>query len=260
MTAQAVEVTREEQFLIQSEAEIQQWIEEHPHDKFTDDDILPMWGDFVRKWVAEYQGDFPYLTSLKDTFSRPNTWPSRGMIRGVLNCYRADYLRNKSRQQAVDFSSARPPAATVSKVEQVVADGRYTVVFGGEDDYVTLRIDQGKEGFIKRAKLPEGTQIASYLFGPDNSTNYKGFGFIFGNRFSPWSEFKGNARLADAVKFLLDATDEEQEAAGIAYSVRSNNCRRCGRALTVPISIGRGLGPVCWTHVYGTVLEGDWED
>ena len=43
----------------------------------------------------------------------------------------------------------------------------------------------------------------------------------------------------------------DPKGAGEAYALESANCFRCGRKLTVPVSIHRGLGPECaskWGH------------
>ena len=36
-----------------------------------------------------------------------------------------------------------------------------------------------------------------------------------------------------------------------------SSCARCGRALTDPVSVARGLGPVCWGQSSGDIFEGD---
>lgn len=42
-------------------------------------------------------------------------------------------------------------------------------------------------------------------------------------------------------------------------SRQSGKCSRCGRKLTDPVSIQRGMGPVCWTACKGDVFERDLE-
>ena len=32
-------------------------------------------------------------------------------------------------------------------------------------------------------------------------------------------------------------------------------CRRCGRVLTNPKSVSRGVGPVCWKHIHGGAVK-----
>jgi hypothetical protein len=259
MVAQA-EMTREDQFKIQTRAEVERWIEEHSGQKFADDDVESMWGDFVKQWVLDYEGDFAYLTALKKTFQERDTWPSRAQIRGVLNCYRADYLRKRAQGQsaAVDFSPQPVP-----EVKPLIPAGTYTVVLDGDtSDRVTLRFQDAKEGFLERAHMPKGTQIVSYLMGSDNETDYIGFGFVVGARYTIWSRFRNadQSRLQRALAFMVEGTDEERREAGMTYALESSTCYRCGRALTVPVSIGRGLGPVCYNYVYGEQLAGDWKD
>lgn len=40
---------------------------------------------------------------------------------------------------------------------------------------------------------------------------------------------------------------------------RSTKCARCGRKLTDPTSVRRGMGPVCWAACKGDVFEKDLE-
>lgn len=133
-------------------------------------------------------------------------------------------------------------AATAVAVLERTNDGFYTVVFG-DDDYVTIRLRTQDQN----ASFAPGTQIASYLSGPDNESDYRGFAFVKPDRFHVWKRFKGNSRLHRALEILLS----DSEVAGQEYAMRSSRCRRCNRTLTVPASLHRGFGPVC-------AEAGDW--
>lgn len=117
--------------------------------------------------------------------------------------------------------------------------GYYTVVFDeSRDDRVTLRVrPHWDEGAARR-----GERVIDYLYGSENTRDYKGFAFITASGdVRIWRAHSHAKRLQDAV----DVLRSNPEDAGLAYALRSGNCYRCGRTLTVPASIHRGLGPVC---------------
>jgi len=124
-----------------------------------------------------------------------------------------------------------------------VTPGYYTVVFDAErDDRITIRVRPHWE----EEKARKGDLVAAYLAGPDNTSDYVGFAFLTPHAekrmWNVWKRFSSNERLAHALEVLHTAGPE---AAGLEYAMRSGNCYRCGRVLTVPASICRGLGPVC---------------
>ena len=131
-----------------------------------------------------------------------------------------------------------------SKIEPAVPAvpiGTYTVVLDGDDDYVTLQ--------IAPAKWAGGKIAASYLHGPDNECSYKGFAFVNGDKVNVWKSFTGSDRIVTALQLLItgdvDKAHEEFLNRAEAFALASGRCMRCGRTLTVPASLHRGLGPVC---------------
>jgi hypothetical protein len=119
--------------------------------------------------------------------------------------------------------------------------GTFTVVMGTERR--TIRIKKHWDA----AEASKGTLVASYLSGQDNEADYKGFAFITARgKAMIWKKYRNGGRSAliiSALSFLLQSGD--YEGAGLAYALESGNCYRCGRLLTVPASINRGLGPEC---------------
>lgn len=136
-------------------------------------------------------------------------------------------------------------------LQRVCPNGTYTIVLNEQGDYRTLRLVDAPESFNK----PVGTQIAQYLSGSDNEHNYTGFAFVIGKTAYIWNKYKvsvaqGNNRkhvsqLASALETLLQADRDQQADYGQAYAIESGNCWACGRKLTVPASLARGLGPIC---------------
>lgn len=114
-----------------------------------------------------------------------------------------------------------------------VPDGMYTVEIG--DDYKTFRIETAKFGGLA------GRRIISYLNGPDNVKHYKGFGFVENGIIRLWTRFADRVDLLEYAKYIF----KDPATCGEAFARRSGHCYRCGKVLTVPVSLNRGLGPTC---------------
>lgn len=117
--------------------------------------------------------------------------------------------------------------------------GRYTVEFP-DGGWKTLRFKRAERGGLA------GKVIASYLAGPDNESDYIGFANSNDGEATMrvWNRFKSDTWLVEALRVVL-RNDEGAAKAGLAYAMKSGRCYRCGRPLTVPTSIHRGLGPDC---------------
>lgn len=135
-----------------------------------------------------------------------------------------------------------------------VPRGRYTVVFRRHDedgnhvpgeDRITLRFREPNMGRWK------GTQLVEYLAGPNNENDYVRCGNWTEGGYRIWNRFKDDGRVNEGVRFMAGADDGSRREAGHVYSLASGNCWRCGRTLTVPASINRGLGPECASIVGG---------
>lgn len=125
-------------------------------------------------------------------------------------------------------------------------NGCLTVTNPATGNHRTFRIKA-----VMKGKLA-GRRIIQLLTGPDNTSNYNGFGFVNDDgTISVWKKFVG-----DTVGGLKDVTVYEQLAdivqhadwfaqeRGLRYQF-SVRCRRCNRELTDPESIECGIGPVC---------------
>lgn len=120
-------------------------------------------------------------------------------------------------------------------VGEIPDDGTYTIVLV-DDSHRTIR--------IRKPHPKANHRIAEYLYGPDNSLHFKKFAreTTDGFRFLPGiTEHK----LKVALRGLMDADNAELHSMGFEYALKSKRCWRCGKKLTVPTSIHRGLGPDC---------------
>lgn len=124
--------------------------------------------------------------------------------------------------------------------------GTYTVVGlpgAGGKDYVTVRIKTPGANSNWHGKV-----LVEFLSGADNERDFTAFGELTAAGVHVWGRFRNNVRIgvyAQAVETITGGTADERNEAGLAYALQSGNCYRCGRTLTVPASIHRGLGPDC---------------
>lgn len=125
-----------------------------------------------------------------------------------------------------------------------IEEGTYTVVFDGdESDRITLRLSVPKWATDVTGKL-----AVSYLYGPDNTNDYKGIGFFGSGSFSVWRSARPavsrefEARINEALQII---SGSDQGKMRESYALRSGRCARCGRKLTVPASLHAGVGPEC---------------
>jgi len=124
-------------------------------------------------------------------------------------------------------------------------DGRYTLIYPS-GDYRTVKVSTVKKGDLKGAQvltLKEGRSFG------------RGIAFIRPNgHLNFWKDFKANnppERLGRIQK-AVDRIMADPAAAGLAFAMKENRCFRCGKELTVPASIHKGMGPECakknWTR------------
>lgn len=203
-----------------------------------DRDMFSAANTYLDKYIedrkANTRNEFSFLTDMvmsRLKYKGNLTW---GQVKGILNCLRADLERETREPQT-------PRAESAKSVESRVPNGYYTLVLE-DKTHVTLRLRSAivREG--SDLKLPDGAQVASYLMGPMNESDYQRFAWILGDQVKVWKRFREDSRISDAIHALISG---DFESYGMAYALESGNCWRCGRLLTVPESIERGIGPDC---------------
>lgn len=131
------------------------------------------------------------------------------------------------------------PPEPKPEIKTAVPDGRYSIIYSS-GQYRTLRIRTPKSGDLA------GKRILSYKEGH----SYHGFGFLCVNgTVAFWKRFRQENQLTPErlprIQHAVDRILEDPQAAGLAYAMKENRCCRCGKELTVPASIHKGLGPDC---------------
>lgn len=150
-------------------------------------------------------------------------------------------LVQPKREAPAQRSDEQQRSDNVITVGCVPGEGTYTVVLGSERR--TLKFVAPKEGTFK------GKIVVRYLSGSDNESDYTGFANSQDvTHVRIWRRYKEDSVLVEALKFLCES-DANRADAGERYALESSRCWRCGRKLTVPASIHRGLGPECAKRV-----------
>lgn len=121
-----------------------------------------------------------------------------------------------------------------------IHDGTYTAVFR-DGSYRTVRFNTPTSGNLA------GKTIVAYLAGPDNSRDFVGCAFYNQERASlhMWGRFKEDTALSNGLQLAIHAIRGNLEEAQQAYAIKSGNCAKCGKKLTVPASLYAGMGPKC---------------
>lgn len=127
-----------------------------------------------------------------------------------------------------------------------VPDGKYTIVHE-DHTHTTFEVEtvfEWRES--KLAQHPDAkVTILRHLTGPDNDGDYTNVGEFFGYSkglgVKLWKRYATSEKLTAALLVLIG----DPRAAAASYGMASGNCGICGRTLTEPESIQRGIGPVC---------------
>lgn len=131
--------------------------------------------------------------------------------------------------------------AVEAETESVtVADGTYTLEYA-DGTHKTYRIRTGEFKGQER-------RFVELLTGSDNERSFTAFAYLNeGTRttVNVWKRFERGTMVPFAREIEASLTKEGLATAGLAYALKSGRCCRCGRTLTVPASIHRGMGPDC---------------
>jgi len=111
------------------------------------------------------------------------------------------------------------------------------------------KIDKRYTYKVRKDKHCTGRYFVDVLFGQDNTQDYRFLGWFYDGDYDMFSSIKActtreDIRYRMIDKFLDFVRDEQYPATCVVYP--SGRCARCGRLLTTPESIERGLGPECY--------------
>jgi hypothetical protein len=197
--------------------------------KFEVGDLTPALRQAARAYAASYEGDFSYMVEMHaQVIAGTGAFLSDSQSKGVLNCLAADARRRLA---------SRTPAPATGAPAITVPLGTFTVVaLDGSRTTIRLQEPRTKDGRI----------FASYLSGQDNDVDFTYFSTLRGGIPSGRQD---NCPIQRRALTAILTPGADLKAMGLAYSLESSNCWRCGRTLTVPASIHSGLGPDCAAKV-----------
>lgn len=122
-------------------------------------------------------------------------------------------------------------------VDLATYNGKLTITNPATSGHRTFGIRSIRNGNL------QGKRIVELLTGPDNTSDYRAFGFVDDDgKVTVFKKHRGTdfEKMAN----ILNNSDRFQESHGLIYQF-AVKCRRCNRDLTDPESITLGIGPVC---------------
>lgn len=130
-----------------------------------------------------------------------------------------------ARKVEAEARVANAPAITVAKIEEAFAAARASG--------------------LKRLAL----NLAAFTFKPAgaNSRN-PGAIYVTGDAYLGkivGGKFFGSRECTPEIEAAILAVAANPEAAAVAYGKQTGSCSCCGRELTDPVSVERGIGPIC---------------
>lgn len=141
-----------------------------------------------------------------------------------------------------------------SDIEQFIFAGNATFTIVGREKRYTYKIKRAEEtiGFISPTPW-----FVSVLVGPDNTSNFSYIGIITESEKTSIRVTKNSrshpvplAGLEWILRKILVFSPNDCLPEHIEFW-HQGRCGRCGRPLTVPESIERGIGPECAQHIGG---------
>ena len=118
-------------------------------------------------------------------------------------------------------------------------NGTFTVTSNRTGEHRTFKVRTQKAD----ANFAPGERIVSLMTGPDNHSDFSGFGFVNDNgTINVWRSKQ--SPTFNAYAKMLTGMAQHVEAGNITVQA-ATKCRVCNRKLTDPISIETGIGPIC---------------
>jgi hypothetical protein len=129
--------------------------------------------------------------------------------------------------------------------------GNATVTFESikTSKHFTYKVRRCSDRFTNK---PLDKWMVALLSGPNNEADFSYLGMLDANGFRLTAKSRANADAPSVKAFAwtwnLISADRDLETAPI-HIHHNGHCGKCGRTLTVPESIERGIGPECATKM-----------
>jgi hypothetical protein len=138
---------------------------------------------------------------------------------------------------------------STNDVQTYITAGNATITLrskiSGKRYTYKIKAMENKDGTV--AALPDRGYFVNLLTGPDNNGDFTYIGILtpqLNLRLTPKSRMHTESSPVQAFRFLLTCLSK----GGMPGSFEvwhAGKCGRCGRKLTVPESVARGIGPDC---------------
>lgn len=106
---------------------------------------------------------------------------------------------------------------------------------------------------ITKHKENDNLFFVKCLYGPDNTSDYRYIGCYYSDTkvFNPYKEYKEitKAMWPRPVRVAAYFFENIDNIPDKLYVYHEGKCGKCGRKLTTPESIERGLGPECYKEI-----------
>lgn len=126
----------------------------------------------------------------------------------------------------------------------LAGNAKVTLVNSDTGNRFTYKISASKNQETGERDL-DGIRFVAVLNGPDNWANYAYIGAIFDKQEFRHTQKSRVGETAPSFKVFDWVWRHMSELPENVEIYHEGQCGRCGRSLTVPESIERGLGPVC---------------
>lgn len=204
-------------------------VEIYPNEKFNDGDVIFDWMDSALAYMKENveNGTTNDFVDSMNRAYREHGRLSKSQIRGLLNCIRAEVL---SADKQADTLIQRMESGYEPLNLSNVPSGRYAIPHGENSDGL-------------------GT-VAFYTIDNIKDPNSKWFNWVFVNILASDTKIRCGSQRPNQFyqgkhENLLRGIAKDPYAAAILFGKLIGKCSICGRTLTDPESIDRGIGPIC---------------
>lgn len=127
-------------------------------------------------------------------------------------------------------------------LKPIIANGFHTLKFP-DGSHRTFRIHRQRN----KAKFKPGKRLIGILIGPDNSEDYEEFGEVTEKGINVWKSRQHNKKLMEYAALIWSIANGEKIE---DYELMTDSrCLVCNRHLTDPLSLSRGIGPLCWERL-----------
>jgi hypothetical protein len=156
--------------------------------------------------------------------------------------------------EAPDLPRGQMSDPAVIKTYLLAGRATVTIVSKATGTRFTYEVNRGKD---PNTGEPSGIYFVSLLTDPDNERGFKYFGHIFvksgdfvhGKKARITEDASGVRAWRWFYNQVIKMRQTPDEAKLEVW--HEGRCAKCGRKLTVPESVERGIGPECWARMGG---------